>query len=665
MRSRILSILLLPFLIGSTIELEAAQGWVLGSFSEYERAVAEAARLNHALQTEIKIIPAETGDGQVQRLVAPVLSGFDLQDFKRRLGNLGIGNAWLIQLSDREFEHSADRSIPEPVTANLYYLIVGSFLDVSEAVKVERRLDRHFARVSSESVLAKGKVFHRVRVGPLEKTDLDMTRQLLTDLEYGDSWRQLAKPGDVIAPEIVDSRASSGRRVIPEREEIEIPVRGPPPRKRMNPEGEGNISGSSPEGFNLAVLRRASAVFKSPDNSRESVGRWNSQFSGEYRGFVKDGLDGQGKHHLAFSFQTEYYRSMNDGNDIFAFVPFIRWDENDSDRSHFDIRELTWVHVSDGWELRSGIRKVFWGVTESQHLVDIINQTDNVENPDGEEKLGQPMINLSLTRDWGVLDFYVLLGFREREYHGREGRLRIPFLVNEDLAVFASGAKTARTDFAVRWSHYIGELELGLSHFSGTSRAPRFQFQPILDASGSFVDGNLIPVYDVIDQTGLDAQYLVGDWLWKLEAISRSGQGDRYTAATFGFEKSFVGVFDTRADLGVVTEYLFDDRQGEANALGDDDVALGIRLTANNVADSSALLVWLWDRDTDEFLTTLEASTRIGSHWKLVLEATIFSHGDRPADSAPGYLFVLMDPKSELGFFQDEDFLKLELTRYF
>ena len=157
----------------------------------------------------------------------------------------------------------------------------------------------------------------------------------------------------------------------------------------------------------------------------------------------------------------------------------------------------------------------------------------------------------------------------------------------------------------------------------------------------------------------------MGDWLWKLEAISRSGQGDRYTAATFGFEKSFVGVFDTRVDLGIVTEYLFDDRHGEANAIGDDDVALGVRLTANNVADSSALIVWVWDRDTDEMLTTLEASTRIGSHWKLVLEATIFSHGDRPADSAPGYLFVLMDSKSELGFFQDEDFLKLELTRYF
>jgi len=700
MRLKLLS-LLLPFLVGGSMQLEAAQGWVLGSFSEPDRALAEASRLNRALQTEIRIIPTETGGRELQRLVVPVSPDLDTKEFKRRLSNLGIGSAWLVHLTDEQLGVDSEKlitgsststlaeSVPvsktvsdysiedgSAETGSIYYLVVGSFLDVSEAVDVERRLDRHFAKVSSESVLTKGKVFHRVKVGPVFEADLELVRHMLKDLEFGDTWRQLASSRENVEPETIAALTRNRARAVPEREEIEIPVRGAPPKQRVTRGSSDNhtsdsrtsgsrTSGSRTSGFNLAVLRRASAVFESPDDRHESAGRWNSEFSGEYRGYQKDGLDGQGKHHLAFSVQTEYYRSMNDGNDIFAFVPFIRWDDNDSDRSHFDIRELTWVHVGDGWELRSGIRKVFWGVTESQHLVDIVNQTDIVENPDGEEKLGQPMINLSLTRDWGVLDFYVLPGFREREFQGRDGRPRVPFLVNEDMAVFASGARTARTDVAVRWSHYIGELEMGLSHFSGTSREPRFQFQPVFDATGAFVDGNLIPVYDVIDQTGLDAQYLMGDWAWKLEAISRSGHGERYTAATFGFEKSFVGVFGSRADLGIVTEYLFDDRHDGATVVGDDDVALGFRLTANNVADSSALLVWVWDRDSDEILTTLEASTRIGSHWKLVVEATIFSHGDRPVPSAPGYLFVLMDPSNELGLFQDEDFLKIELTRYF
>jgi len=308
---------------------------------------------------------------------------------------------------------------------------------------------------------------------------------------------------------------------------------------------------------------------------------------------------------------------------------------------------------------------VFWGVTESQHLVDIVNQTDNVENPDGEEKLGQPMINLSLQRDWGLLDLYLLTGFRERNFLGRGGRPRLPFVVEEDEAIFESAAEEYRTDFAVRWSHYFGDLELGLSHFSGTSREPRFALRIVPEANGQPVDGYLVPIYDVIDQTGLDAQYFVGDWAWKLEAISRSGQGDRFSAATFGFEKTFVGIFGGRSDLGVVAEYLFDDRGETAPVIGEDDLALGFRYTLNNPADTTALLVWLYDRDSAEYLLTLEASSRIGANWKLILEASAFSNGLSTARTLPAMLRAFADPESELGLLQDEDFIKLELTRYF
>jgi len=46
-----------------------------------------------------------------------------------------------------------------------------------------------------------------------------------------------------------------------------------------------------------------------------------------------------------------------------------------------------------------GINSVFWRVVESNHLVDILNQTDLIEDIDGEEKLGQPMISLSTQQD--------------------------------------------------------------------------------------------------------------------------------------------------------------------------------------------------------------------------------------------------------------------------
>jgi len=111
-------------------------------------------------------------------------------------------------------------------------------------------------------------------------------------------------------------------------------------------------------------------------------------------------------------------------------------DEHDDNRTHGDIRELSWIHVGSNWETRVGVRKVFWGVTEGRHLVDIINQTDAVDQVDGEEKLGQPMINLSVCPtliDGGVAPCHVDLrpfavtGRRRRWNHPwgvrRSGRL--------------------------------------------------------------------------------------------------------------------------------------------------------------------------------------------------------------------------------------------------
>src|SRR5690606_15671470 len=100
-----------------------------------------------------------------------------------------------------------------------------------------------------------------------------------------------------------------------------------------------------------------------------------------------------------------------------------------------------------------------------------------------------------------------------------------------DQAVYESSREQRRIDAALRWSHYIGPWDLGLSHFHGTGREPRLL--PGVDGGGQPV---LVPHYDVIHQTGLSLQRIAGDWLWKLELIRRSGQGDTFTAAVGGFE---------------------------------------------------------------------------------------------------------------------------------
>lgn len=378
------------------------------------------------------------------------------------------------------------------------------------------------------------------------------------------------------------------------------------------------------------------------------AGELSGYIAGELRYFPESplGIDQYEDVNFSLSAQPEYHHEWDDGYQTFTFVPFVRVDQHDQERTHFDIRELTWLKAAQDWELRVGIRKLFWGVTESQHLVDIINQTDLVDHPDTEEKLGQPMINLALIRDWGTVDLFILPGFRERTFPGREGRILnggIP--VDTDQTRYQSGAEERHVDWAVRWAHTLGDWDIGLSHFDGTSRDPRFL--PSTDGTGRFV---LIPYYEQMHQTGLDVQITKEDMLWKLEMISRKDQEGRFTALTGGLEHTFVGVFETDADLGVLVEYLFDDRKENATTFFEDDIMLGMRVTLNDVQSTEFLGGAIFDLDSSARFFLIEASRRLGESWKASLEAYIYN--DIPEDDLAYGL-------------RKESFVQLELAWYF
>ena len=372
-------------------------------------------------------------------------------------------------------------------------------------------------------------------------------------------------------------------------------------------------------------------------------GEWSGYLSGEARAFAHAPADPrQHGNSLSLSAQPEYYTSWDDGRQSFTFVPFARWDANDDQRSHADIRELTWLKAAEDWELRVGIRKLFWGVTESQHLVDIINQTDLVEAPDGEEKLGQPMVNLALIRDWGTLDLFVLPGFRERTFPGVDGRLRSVLPVDDKQAIYESSDKDKHIDLAARWTRVLGDWDIGLSAFKGTSRDPRF----IPNGSGTA----LIPVYDLITQWGLSVQATLGDWLWKLEAINRDSQQENYNAFTGGFEYTLVGIADSAADLGMIAEILYDDRGNDASTPFENDIMVGARLTLNDEQSTEFLLGMIADSNDSTRLISLESSRRLGSHWKATLE---------------GRAFLNIPDNDPLTSVRKDDYLQLELARYF
>ena len=284
------------------------------------------------------------------------------------------------------------------------------------------------------------------------------------------------------------------------------------------------------------------------------------------------------------------------------------------------------------------------GVTESRHLVNVLNQVDQVENIDEEDYLGQPMINLTIQKDIGRFSFYALPYFRERTFAGNEGRLRSTIVVDEDDAEYESGAEEWHTDFAIRYSHYLGDWDVGASYFYGTGREPTLTLNDTAT--------RLIPHYDIINQVGIDVQYTNDEWLWKFEGIVREGQGDTFAATVVGFEYTYFQFRNSDADFGILLEHLFDDRDdtGAPVTALENDVFIGARYTLNDIQDTMLLAGGIVDLEDESYSLRMEAERRIGDSVKVELEGQIFSNSRDSSLTAA---------------FKDDDFIQLSISQYF
>lgn len=368
-----------------------------------------------------------------------------------------------------------------------------------------------------------------------------------------------------------------------------------------------------------------------------------SQFSGqinlEHRQFFDAGLYDADQAQTSIVLQPEWSTDWNDGDSQFTAELFGRYDSIDDERSHADIRELMYLTVFDDYEFQAGIGKVFWGVTESVHLVDVINQTDAVESVDGEQKLGQPMVSVAAIKEWGTVRAWLLPYFRERTFAGTDGRLRAPFGVSKH-ATYESSHEEHHIDAAFRYSHYFGDWDIGISYFKGTNREPYLRF-----------NGNeLVPHYALMDQFSLDLQGVFGSWLWKWEALYRDSL-DHHFASIAGFEYTLVGISGTQWDLGLIAEYQYDSRDENSPSPAQNDIFLGTRLAINDADGTEILAGIAQDFDhSGSYSGKIEASARINNSWKWRANAWVFN-----SDTA-------IDP---LYSYRDEDFIELALEWYY
>lgn len=296
----------------------------------------------------------------------------------------------------------------------------------------------------------------------------------------------------------------------------------------------------------------------------------------------------------------------------FNFKTFLRYDSADSTRTYADLRLFNFLYAKESYQLVVGVAKVFWGVAEFVHLVDVINQTDVLESLDGEEKLGQPMVSFSMEKDWGMVEAFLLPFFRKCQFPGKGGRLR-GSVIDEEDSEFESSRKERHLDLAFRYSHSKDEFDFGVYQFIGTSRKPLF-VEEIEDGSI-----RLAPYYEQISQTGLDLQFTKGQLLIKLETLYRYSSSDEGIAVVSGFEYTITDIAQSGADLGIIGEHVIDDRNISDNTLYNNDIIAGIRFAANEQNSTEILLGMVWDVETHSKLAIIEASRRIGDSIKIEL----------------------------------------------
>ena len=357
----------------------------------------------------------------------------------------------------------------------------------------------------------------------------------------------------------------------------------------------------------------------------------SGRFSIESRWFPEEAaFPGQGSHAGGVAATPQLYLEDAAGRSL-TLAPFLRYDSADRRRTRADLREaylLFFGEIGDGeWELRLGVGQVFWGVAESRHLVDIINQVDFVEHPDGESRLGQPMAHLTWSGDWGALELFGLPWHRARTFPGRSGRLRLPLVVDEDRVEYESGSGARHLDLAARYSHGIGPLDLGVSLFRGTSREP--WLRPAAEPEGAPV---LTQHYGQIRQLGLDGQWTAGAWLLKLEAIQCAGARNRlgregdYVASVLGAEYTFYSTLGSPADLSLLGEWNYDGRGSNAvprrtpDTLQNDLFVAG-RLALNDVQGTEVRAGLAADLERSTRTLVVELNRRLSGRWAARLEA--------------------------------------------
>ncbi len=366
--------------------------------------------------------------------------------------------------------------------------------------------------------------------------------------------------------------------------------------------------------FYILQLHCSEIIYKEFDNEIELSTKYFPK---------KPAYLGQKENAHSLSLLSELYIEW-DNNLSGTFSPYIIYDKYDSSRTSFDFKELFFLYYSGDWEYNIGLKQIFWGITESNNIVDIINQTDIAADLRGNSKLGQPLISISKISDMGIFEVYYLPVFRERTAVGESGRLRLSSAIDKGNPLYLGSAGKNKPDWAIRWSNNYNEWDVSTHYFRGTMRDPTII--PLLrNGELKYITG-----YQRVSQSGGTAQKILGPLLFKLESIFRKGQNNTennrnsFFSWIAGAEWKITRFYEKPWDLTFYMEYNKDSRGNKSTVSLENDLFFGSLLNLNDINGSELFISTTIDSDGAGNTFFTEYSRRMGESWRVTSAINIY-----------------------------------------
>ncbi|WP_242065914.1 hypothetical protein [Moritella sp. F3] len=320
-------------------------------------------------------------------------------------------------------------------------------------------------------------------------------------------------------------------------------------------------------------------------------------------------------HQVSVALSPHVEASSERNNMVYTAHPFLRLDERDSERTHIDFRELKAAVITKKWQASIGFDQVYWGVMENHHLVDIVNQTDYNESPNGDDKLGQPMFRLGMNIKDALLEAMILIGYREPSMPTPGAR----FSFEDDYRYEYEGwGEEYHPDLALRYSKTLKNIDVGVSYFGGHSRTPELDTQSVGD-----------PVWKInlIDQVSVDIKADLNRIELKAEVLYKVVEDKSTRAMVFGSE--FKLMQDQNFGVNLLAEYSWD-QHGESafdNSF-QNDIFAGVRVTLNGLNDSEILIGHNYDFDFGSQHGSVQAKVNVTKALSVGVEGWWFNVSD-------------------------------------